>query len=395
MLGWLFGRKLSVSSRRPKRCVLKVEDLEGRLCLDGSITMNPVEYPGGMAVRMTGTADVTDPENYIAVFTGAVNAQVTLGGDGTFGVFQNADHLGPVYVSLENISVDNVDADTSTAPTDSSSSSSAGTEVDLTVPAPTLSVTSSEWGAGQTITIEGSASDPDLANTTIVIGGSCGGSGTVNPDGTFKVTGWANSLGVVTVEAEDIWGQYSPADDLPQIDAPSGLTMSVSYGSGKTVTLSGKVTDPDTADCTVMFSGVVNGSCSVDSNGDYSFLTSADALGDVSATVSDCWGQVGAAAASLTLSVDAPTVTIIAAQDDDGSWTFAGTVSGPDITSVTLTLSGLPSMEGVQTGINNDGDYALTITLGSDETGSAIATVVDAWGQQSDCVAIVVQTGVA
>src|SRR5947209_18357603 len=75
---------------------------------------------------------------------------------------------------------------------------------------------------------------------------------------------------------------------LESRDTPSTLSLSVSYGFGANVTLSGDLTNaPTPANQTICFSGQASGMAFTDANGHFSATVSASGLGDVYAQMMD------------------------------------------------------------------------------------------------------------
>ncbi len=122
--------------------------------------------------------------------------------------------------------------------------------------------------------------------------------------------------------------------------APSVSLSASPTGSGRMVHLSGSVGDAAANGMTVSFSGVVSGSTTADASGNFSFDAEASGLGDVTASVTDPWGQGGSADSSVD--VEAPAVSLTVSQTGNGKEVMvSGGVTGTGTNGITVNLSGV------------------------------------------------------
>ena len=127
-------------------------------------------------------------------------------------------------------------------------------------------------------------------------------SGSVIPDanGFFSVIGSGASLGTVYAVASSPENTTYSTESLIWMNTPT-VSLSIADVSGYVITMSGHVNDLDAPAETVHFGGIVNGSTSVDANGDFTFTTTFSSLGTIQASVTNLWDLTAAPAeVSLT-----------------------------------------------------------------------------------------------
>lgn len=170
--------------------------------------------------------------------------------------------------------------------------------------------------------------------------------------------------------------------DCPSMPGAPGVSVtsfSVMATSGKTVTITGTVTDgtPGAA-VSVSFSGVVSASATADSNGNFSTTATATSLGTVTATATDNQGQTSAPA-QAQLAVAAPTITLQVVPLDKRNVLLCGSASAQSPGGLTVTLGG--KVSGTTT-TRSDGSF--NITLEASALGDVTAATTDVWGQASN-----------
>jgi hypothetical protein len=182
---------------------------------------------------------------------------------------------------------------------------------------------------------------------------------------------------------------------LEERDTPSTVTIAVTYGTGRNVTLFGDVSGaPCNAGQMVMISGPATGQAPTDSNGHYSITLQAAGLGTVTARTGD-----NSASASVTLTDVAPVISDFEAiEGPDHIWTLKGDVSySRPFDALTVFFNGQPvSITGKVTYTDGTGHFEMQITLNGtiSDNGTVYAKAMDAWGTYSDPVAeIIQQTG--
>jgi hypothetical protein len=190
-------------------------------------------------------------------------------------------------------------------------------------------------------------------------------------------------LGTVHAVAVDGLGN-SASRDANIIVANPVVSLSVTYGSQRIVTLSGQVTDLDQGSLTVTIGGKVTGSVGTRADGSFSYTAIATGLGAVQATTVDLWGLASNVAA-LTLTCNAPIISNFTASQVSGtSWTFSGVVSHASPAGLTVNLGGLASLTNVTASVKSDGSFTVTVQLKPGESGIATAQTTDWWGQTSN-----------
>jgi hypothetical protein len=148
----------------------------------------------------------------------------------------------------------------------------------------------------------------------------------------------------------------------------------------RNVELKGTVSDMNPTSDFVQFSGVVNGSASVNSNGSFDVIKAASYLGTVSATAMSPFGSSSPAYASI--SVAGPVITsFVVIVGPAGTYTFEGHVNAVSPQGNMVSFGGCPGVGGITT-TDANGNFDVTYVLGMVRGGiTAIAT--DIWGQAS------------
>jgi streptogramin lyase len=176
------------------------------------------------------------------------------------------------------------------------------------------------------------------------------------------------------------------------VEAAPTISLSVSYLTGTTVTLSGQVTADAPGGLTVDFTGQVVGSVVTNADGTFSGTFQATGLGSVSATTTDAHGLVSNTA-TIVLTANAPVITNFAATAEGSNiWTFSGTVTDQTPAGMVVTFGGLPSLVGQTAIVQANGTFELTVSLQAGEEGTATAQTIDAWGLVSNTVGIDIST---
>jgi hypothetical protein len=199
----------------------------------------------------------------------------------------------------------------------------------------------------------------------------------------------ATGLGTITAaySAPFNGGGGNGGGGSPQSTAPV-LTLSLTYNSRTSVTLSGTVTDAyaSAAGLTITFSGVVNATVVTDSSGNFTLTTNAAGLGVVNAVTYDSRG-VGSNVASVTVQANAPVISNFAAVEGlNRMFTFSGTVTDQTPAGLTVSFGGIPSLAGQSTTVNADGSFSLLVQLQGDgsDNGNAWAQTTNWWNLQSN-----------
>jgi hypothetical protein len=227
------------------------------------------------------------------------------------------------------------------------------------------------------VRLSGTVTDDNSSDVRVAFSGAATGKVEAAPNGRFALTTTASSLGTVTAVAQDgVNPDSDPATATIACDAPS-LTLSAAYGTGRTVTLSGQVTDDDPGGLTVTLSGEVNTTVTTASDGTFSVTTDADGLGDVSATTQDVWGQ-NSDPATVTLASHAPVISDfqVALSATSNTVTLSGQVTAEDAGSLVVTLGGQ-----VSTTVAVAADGTFRATVDATGLGDVTASTTDPWGQ--------------
>jgi hypothetical protein len=172
-------------------------------------------------------------------------------------------------------------------------------------------------------------------------------------------------------------------------DCPSVITLGVTYGTQRNITLSGNVTGtPNPGGLTVQFTGQAVGTATTDANGHYSASLVALGLGNVNASTTD--GQSNTAI--VTLTDTRPVISGFGGAEGPGDvWVFSGTVTAGNggAYGLTVNLGGQPvDVQNKSVTVTSDGSFALAIQLNGKQNDNGIVTAqtTDWWGLTSSPV---------
>jgi hypothetical protein len=245
---------------------------------------------------------------------------------------------------------------------------------------------------GQVGQVSGTVVDDDPASVQLSFSGGVNGTTSAGASGNFSFSMPNASLGTVIAYAVDDENDQCAASTTLEKPLPV-VSLQITYGPERSVTLSGSVSDLDPSGRTVKFTGVVTGSATTDANGNFSYTHDASALGAVSATTTDLWGQTSNPA-TVNVSVAPPKIYGFTATRIPGitnTWTFSGDVNAQSAPFMTVTFSGLPELNGQTTTVAADDSFSDTFNLAVGESGSVTATVTDWWGQTGAASVLVLQ----
>ena len=174
--------------------------------------------------------------------------------------------------------------------------------------APSITWFSAQVLPGHMAVLSGVVSDSSPSGCSVTFSGAASGSTGCDGSGDFSYTTSSANLGKVFAVARDGAGLWSgPVRAFISVPPPV-VSLSLTYGSETTVTLSGQVTDLDASSLAVTFTGVVSGSVAVNSDGTFSLTTTATGLGTIQASTTDLWGQASNTA-QVTVSASPPSIT--------------------------------------------------------------------------------------
>ncbi len=331
-----------------------------------SVTLNPVTFQGGQTITVSGqVADAADPGDCLVTLSGAVSGSVWTNPDGSFSYTTWTSSLG----AIDAVATDVWGLISNTA------------EVELSSPAPSVTLNPVTFQGSQTVTVFGQVADAtDSGYCLVTLSGVVSGSVWTNPDGSFSYTTTANGLGALDAVATDVWGLISNTAEVElSSPAPSVTLNPVTFQGGQTVTVSGQVADAaDPGDCLVTLSGAVSGSVWTNPDGSFSYTTWASDTGTIAATATDEWGQT-ANTAETQLTVAAPTISLTITGVQGQQVTLLGTVSAAQPAGLWVQISGAANTW-VQT--DQNGDFQTTV--GASQLGAIDAVATDVWGQTSN-----------
>jgi hypothetical protein len=186
----------------------------------------------------------------------------------------------------------------------------------------------------------------------------------------------------VRLLVEQLESRYCPTPVISNFQAIAEHNVST-----KTVELKGSVSDTDSGSIKVSFSGCgVSASTTLPGSGNFDIFASASSLGTVTAQAQNLttlyWGN------PVTASIyDQPPVitNFTASFGAGGVCTFSGQVmDDQSVAGLTVTLGGIPSLQGVKVTTNSQGWFTYTCQLGPHDSGTATAQTQDIWGMLSN-----------
>lgn len=175
---------------------------------------------------------------------------------------------------------------------------------------------------------------------------------------------------------------------LEERDCPSAPAVETLYAaptsSGKQVSVTGSVITDHPGNTTVTLSGVVSGTATTDSYGNFSWGGTASSLGTVTAVATDTVEALDSFSVDATLACSAPVINNFQATTVGpympGWYKISGQVNAPAPGGLTVTFDGLASGKTATTDAN--GNFSIVIQVL--QHGMITAETTDAWGQNSN-----------
>jgi hypothetical protein len=232
---------------------------------------------------------------------------------------------------------------------------------------------------GKSVLLAGTVSDANPSSVNLFFSGAAMGFTSVDSMGRFQFQTQANNLGTIFAFGFDGVGQLGMAQTSIAVPAPTITNLVVvQSGPNRAVTVTGQV--PSGAGLTVNLSGIVTATVTVGSDGTFTYSGGASGPGQVSAGVTDVWGQTGTAVAQLTNV--APTITNFEGEDTgyQGIWTFEGQVTDEWAPGETVTFTGLVPLQNITVTVSSTGWFSFQVQLAPSDTGLVVATVTDWYG---------------
>jgi hypothetical protein len=193
-------------------------------------------------------------------FGGALVDSATPNSDGSYAELEQLPALGTVTAQV----------------TDGAGQQSDVQQVNITTPAPTITLTYS-YGAGGAVTLSGQVSGQTPSNLTVTIAGAVGAQVTTDSSGNFSFTSATQVEGNITAQTTDVWGQGSNTASVALENlTPTITTFQAVAGIDNLWTFQGHVSATYAPGLTVRLSGIptLNGSngstaVTVDANGNF------------------------------------------------------------------------------------------------------------------------------
>lgn len=240
--------------------------------------------------------------------------------------------------------------------------------------------------SGRMVQVSGTVTDENPETALVQLGGVLSGMLIPDSSGDFYGEVEASGLGTATAQAIDDELLASSLASASISSAVPTITLSMSPGIGRVVSLNGQVTDEDPLGVVVTFSGVVPGGSTVtpDATGYFSLDVEATGLGTITVQATDPWGQTSNTP-SATVTSNAPEIVqFVAIPDQADMWTFRGKVIDESPEGLEVYFGGFPILDESTAIVGSDGWFELVVTLPPNATGTAEAWVADCWGLISD-----------
>ena len=290
-----------------------------------SISLNVATTGYGTQLHLWGTVTADSPSGLGVQLWGVANGWISTNPDGSFDTTIEASALGNIAASAIDVW-----------------GNFTMTSIDVTNSAPSLNLYVSPTGNGTQVHVWGNVADDDPAWLDVAIAGVINGNLTTSYDGSFAGYFDAASLGSVMVAVTDRWGQAAMASALVESAQPTLNLYATPTGYGTQVHLWGNITGIQLAGVTVSLAGIINNSVVTDGNGNFDLTIDASSLGQLSATITNAWGQT--ASASIDVVEADPTITVNAQlTGSGGEVVISGNFSNAAFTPIYLVVSGVAS----------------------------------------------------
>jgi hypothetical protein len=148
--------------------------------------------------------------------------------------------------------------------------------------------------------------------------------------------------------------------------------------------MSGTLADANPSTVTVAFTGVLSGSTTADTSGNFSLTADAIALGTINAVATDSQ-QLHSSSTPVTLTCPRPGVSLSLSYVTRNQVDLFGSVSAQSPDGLTITFSGV--VTGTAT---TDATGHFDVVKNATGVGQVQATVTDVWAQVSDAAAVTV-----
>jgi hypothetical protein len=165
--------------------------------------------------------------------------------------------------------------------------------------------------------------------------------------------------------------------NLPR--APKIASISADQVPGQRFRIYGRVDDDTPGSCGVVISGAATGIAMCDTNGNFDVTLNVPVPGSITAIPGD--GTHSGQARVVALNNIAPTVSVIAVQGPNNTWTFRGNVGDECPEGMIVTFEGPAGINAVTATIQAGGAYSVTVTLSPNASGQVTARTTDWYGQ--------------
>lgn len=246
-----------------------------------NLTVNPTG--NGTYVQLLGSVQDESPSGLTVSFSGVVSGSTTTDATGNFSLVALASNLGNLTAATSDVW----------------GAASQPASATLSDSGPVVLLNPPQANMDGTVTVSGTVSDMTPGGALVSISGVVSGSVTTDSSGAFSLTAQASGPGTITATATNVWNQASCPAETAYSDPINAAPLQISglvadfLGNGQWE-ITGTVSGGDLSTATISYSGTSNGTATVDSNGNFSFvvLTSGPYYtGSENVTASDAEGE--------------------------------------------------------------------------------------------------------
>lgn len=215
----------------------------------------------GTYVQLSGSVHDESPAGLSVSFSGVVSGSATTDASGNFSLIALASSLGNVAAATSDV-------------WGVASQPAAAT---LSDSGPVVQLNPPQHNVNGTVTVSGTVSDITPGGISVSVTGVVGGTATTDSSGAFSLTVQPSGSGTIMATATDVWRQtsapaqttYSATSNVAALTMSGLVSNYLGYGQWQ---ITGKVSGGDPSTTTISYSGTANGSTTIDSNGNFSFV---------------------------------------------------------------------------------------------------------------------------
>lgn len=163
-------------------------------------------------------------------------------------------------------------------------------------------------------------------------------------------------------------------------DVPPTISFKATPLANNQVCIEGSIDDEGGPNnLTISLGGVVGGTCTTDDDGNFTCVTTASSLGQISASFMDRDGISSGGGADLTN--PEPSIDFSVEANGSGYFTIQGRVLDTAPGGLEVWFTGFDDLCGVYTVTDDDGTFEICVPLAATDVGLIEANTVNCWGQ--------------